>query len=201
MNHITNTSRKPRRSWAREDSRLALVTGDIGAGKTTVAGRAVALARAQGYVCAGIWSPAHVVGGSKTGIEAVDLSSGEHRLLARIAAEGTGERMGRYTFDLAVIAWANKVLKQAVAAQPDLLVVDEIGPLELERGGGLAPVLEPLAAGRVPRALVVVRAWLLDALRARLPDIPAATFVVDMKTREYVPERVVNWLFETIEHC
>lgn len=102
--------------------------------------------------------------------------------------------MGRYTFDLAVIAWANKVLKQAVAAQPDLLVVDEIGPLELERGGGLAPVLEPLAAGRVPRALVVVRAWLLDALRARLPDIPAATFVVDMETRESVPERVVNWL-------
>lgn len=186
---------------AREDSRLALVTGDIGAGKTTIAGRAVALARAQGYVCAGIWSPAHVVGGSKAGIEAVDLSSGEHRLLARIAAEGTGERMGRYTFDLAVIAWANKVLKQAVAAQPDLLVVDEIGPLELKRSGGLAPVLDPLAAGRVPRALVVVRAWLLDALRARLPDIPAVTFVVDMETRESVPEQITDWLFGATEHC
>lgn len=175
-------------------ARLALVTGDIGVGKTTVVKRVVALAQAQGYVCAGIWSPAHIVDGKKAGIEAVDLSSGERCLLAWMATENAGERVGRYTFDPAVIAWANHVLATAVAVQPDLLVVDEIGPLELERGGGLAPVLGPLAAG-CGRCTLVVRAWLLDALRARLPDIPKATFTVDVKTRESVPERVMDWLF------
>ena len=86
------------------------------------------------------------------------------------------------------------MLADAIATRPDLLVVDEIGPLELEQGRGLAPVLEPLAAGRVPRALVVVRAWLLDALRARLPGISMATFTVSPKTRESIPKQVVNWL-------
>jgi nucleoside-triphosphatase THEP1 len=178
-------------------SRIALITGHIETGKTTAVGRVVALARAQGYLCAGLWSPAHGVAGAKMGIVAADLSSGERRLLARMETGAASERIGRYTFDPDAFDWANRVLASAIAAQPDLLVVDEIGPLELERGGGLAPVLSPLAAGRVPRALIVVRAWLLDALRARLPGIPTAVFTVDMETRERTPEQVVSWLFET----
>jgi nucleoside-triphosphatase len=177
--------------------RLALVTGDVGSGKTTVVGRVAALARARGYACAGLWAPARVVDGKKVGIEVVDLAGGERRLLASVTVEKTGERVGRYAFDPAVLAWANEVLAKAVEARPDLLVVDEIGPLELERGGGLAPVLEPLAAGRAPRALVVVRAWLLDALQARLSGIPVATFTVDGATREQVPQRITDWLFGT----
>jgi nucleoside-triphosphatase THEP1 len=176
--------------------RLALVTGDIKVGKTTVVGQVVALARARGYVCAGLWAPAHVVDGRKAGIQAMDLSSGERRLLARVTADEAGERVGRYAFDPAVIAWANGILAAAVAAQPDLLVIDEIGPLELERGGGLAPVLEPLAAGRLSRALVVVRAWLLNTLQARLPSIQTVAFAVSVETRESMPERVVSWLFD-----
>ena len=183
----------------KESTRLALVTGDIGAGKTTAVGRVVALARARGYVCAGLWAPALVVDGRKTGIEAMDLSSGERRLLARMSLVATGEHLGRYNFCPDAIAWANEVLAEAAAARPDLLVVDEIGPLELERGGGLAPVLELLATGRARRALVVVRTWLLDALRARLPGVQTATFTVDVETQESVPEQVVDWLFETTE--
>jgi nucleoside-triphosphatase THEP1 len=208
----------------KEGSRLALVTGEVGVGKTTVVGRVVELVRARGCVCAGLWAPARVVGGQKVGIEAVDLRSGKCRLLARTATQGAGEQalvqkkhhifesvlrpisdskcevnngqvqVGPYTFDAAVLAWANQVLADAIATRPDLLVVDEIGPLELERGRGLAPVLSPLAAGRVPRALVVVRAWLLDALRARLPGVPTAIFAVSPKTREAIPKQVVNWL-------
>jgi nucleoside-triphosphatase THEP1 len=127
----------------------------------------------------------------------VDLSSGERRLLARMSLVTTGEQLGRYSFYPDAIAWANEVLAAAVAARPDLLIVDEIGPLELERGGGLAPVLELLATGRARRALVVVRSWLLDALRARLPGIPAATFAVAVETRGSVPQQVASWLFET----
>jgi nucleoside-triphosphatase THEP1 len=178
-------------------ARLALITGDIEVGKTTTVGRIIELAQVWGYTCAGIWSPAREENGIKTGIEAVDLASGERRLLAQIATKSAGQHMGRYAFDPAVLAWANEVLVKAVAARPDLLVVDEIGPLELERGGGLAPVLEPLAAGRVPRVLVVVRAWLLDALRTRLSDVPAKAFTVNGATRDQVPQQVTDWLFET----
>ena len=49
-------------------------------------------------------------------------------------------------------------------ARPGLLVVDELGRLELERGCGLVAATELLARGataRFPHALAVVRDWLL----------------------------------------
>lgn len=53
---------------------------------------------------------------------------------------------------------------------PSLLVVDELGRLELERGGGLTAAMELLARGAsaaFPHALAVVRAWLLPCAQQR----------------------------------
>ena len=53
---------------------------------------------------------------------------------------------------------------------PSLLVVDELGRLELERGGGLTAAMELLARGAAaafPHALAVVRAWLLPRAQQR----------------------------------
>lgn len=55
-------------------------------------------------------------------------------------------------------------------ADPALLVIDELGPLELLRGGGLAQALALLERGpseRFPNALVIIRDSLLDAARER----------------------------------
>ena len=59
----------------------------------------------------------------------------------------------------------------ARAARPGLLVVDELGPLELRRGAGLTEALALLAEGPTPawpHALVVVRAGLAEEAAALL---------------------------------
>ena len=51
------------------------------------------------------------------------------------------------------------------------LVVDELGILELKRGGGLTGALQLLEAGptaRHPHALAVVRSYLVEDARAKL---------------------------------
>ena len=56
------------------------------------------------------------------------------------------------------------------APPPYFLVVDELGQLELIRGGGLTSAVAMLERGanvRAPHALVVVREWLLDYARER----------------------------------
>lgn len=185
--------------------RCALFTGPIGAGKSTAAARTAELARRQGLTVAGLWCPALLRDGVKVGIEAVDLAGGGRRLLAvrnSPAAEGRASpeagrcaRTGRYTFVPDSLAWAGRVLADAVAARPDLLVVDEIGPLELERGEGLAGVLEDLAGARVPCALVVVRDRLVREFQTRLPLADTSVFPVDDHTRGSAPERALGWLF------
>lgn len=152
-------------------SRLHIITGDRGAGKSTFCQHLVELAGAAGWQPGGLLSPAVVAGGQKTGIAAVDLRSGERRLLAvrRESDQSTAElQTNRWRFDPAVMAWGNEVLQTAVPC--DLLVVDELGPLELERGEGWLAGLAALDSGRYRAGVVVIRPELLAIARQSWPD-------------------------------
>lgn len=50
----------------------------------------------------------------------------------------------------------------ATLKQYDYLIVDELGPLELERGEGLTNAVELLKSGEFEKALIVVRPHLVD---------------------------------------
>lgn len=77
------------------------------------------------------------------------------------------------------------------AAIPGLLVVDELGRLELMHDGGLANAMALLDQGpaeRFPNALIVVRNYLLDQAKNRFEPIwgPAQTIAPDDKGRQAV---------------
>lgn len=145
----------------RQIPRLWVFTGEVGAGKTLTCQHLVEEAREQGWNVAGILSPGVYQEGHKVAIEAVDLRRGERRLLAR--RRKTGEVAGVHTrewwFDPAALAWGNTVLETAVPC--DLLVVDEIGPLELEYGQGWVAALAALASRAYRLGVVVLRPSLL----------------------------------------
>ena len=68
------------------DCRKTLVTGARGAGKTTFCRHLAEQARAAGLDVAGVLSLPRIENGSKTGILACSLRSGETRLLASARA-------------------------------------------------------------------------------------------------------------------
>lgn len=181
---------------------VALVSGEIGAGKTTVCQKVVEAARARGFTCGGLLTPALLEEGCKVGILGVNLTGDERRVLARKDRDLGGPRVGCYHFTADAFPWANAVIDSAIKARCDLLVVDEIGPLELIQGGGLAPALDLLSA--VSRALVVVRRSLVNTLRDRLErvgraSLPAPTiqvFVITTSSRDSLPNEIVSWLFD-----
>ena len=77
------------------------------------------------------------------------------------------------------------------AAIPGLLVVDELGRLELMHDGGLTNAMVLLDRGpteRFPNALIVVRDYLLDQAKNRFEPIwgPAQTIAPDDKGRQAV---------------
>ncbi len=174
-------------------SLIALLVGETGAGKTTVCERVACLARRRGLVVGGIITrPLKDAGGRKVGLEAVDLGSGSGRLLASLERPLGDLRQGPYFFDPAAFAWAAQAMGAALAAGPDLVILDEIGPLELRDGRGFAPLLGPLLAAGYPALLVVRRSW-RRALEGRL-GVPALAFEVDAGTRDAAPGEVLGAL-------
>jgi nucleoside-triphosphatase THEP1 len=174
---------------------LVLLTGEIGRGKTTVCRRALDLLRARGVWPSGVVTPPRLdATGTKVGIDALDVLTGEQRRLADYVPGG-GTTIGDYSFDADALAWVIARLRAAVAAGPELLVVDEIGPLELVRGGGLAALLEPLAdPGDVPHGLVIVRRACVEALERRLGRADVRRFWVNEANRDSLPAQVATAL-------
>ena len=173
-----------------------LLTGKRQVGKTTVCRQVAELARELGYGPAGVLAPA-LLGedGLPVAYHALMVSDGEQRLLARADGNLSGPSTGRYGFDADVFSWVMDGLRGAISQGCDLLIVDEIGPLELEQGKGLAPLLSDLSIGRLPPLLLVVRPELTAQLQERLPGVPFRTFTVTQENRQALPDAIVKELF------
>ncbi|MBU0494263.1 MAG: hypothetical protein KKA73_17120 [Chloroflexi bacterium] len=154
----------------RERVRIIVLSGPVGNGKTTLCGQLTVRGREQGLDCAGLVCPARLVGERKVGVDVQDVRSGERRPLAETDTRPGAVRTGRYRFDPTALAWGADVLASATPC--DVLIVDELGPLELERGQGWANALDVLRAGRFRLAVVVVRPALLATLARAVPDLP-----------------------------
>jgi nucleoside-triphosphatase THEP1 len=177
-----------------------LLTGRQGAGKTTACWKALPGLRSTGVKMAGFVAPPLLNGtGDKTGIEMLDLSTGEHQTFARLVQPGETPTVGVYRMSIAAIEWARRVMSAALLADVDWLVIDEIGPLELYNGGGFAFALEPLSDPvRVPNAIVIVREGLVDELGERLGRPDMIVLTVSEETRATIPALLVR-LVEAVQ--
>ena len=174
---------------------LFVLTGQVQIGKTrwleaVLDELAAEGVPAYGVTAPGVWVPsagpaADANGFEKLGIDQVLLPGGERIGFARrrdlAQADGTYDAASQSA--RAQLAWAidDTALAQVNAHlaslesrvgedAPGLLVIDELGRLELERDGGLTEALALLARGPLPswpHALVVARARLAEVASVR----------------------------------
>lgn len=140
---------------------IVLITGPRGVGKTTLCLRTVTLAKEAGYSCAGLLTLRE----DDDRRILVDVQTGDRRSLT--VSGPTGVPVGRYLFDPDALAWGTAILARSTPC--DLLVLDELGPLEMA-GGGWAVGMDILRGERFFLALVVVRPELVAKALERFPD-------------------------------
>lgn len=159
---------------AAEPPALHLVVGPSGAGKTAFLAALADAARARGLSVAGVLSPGAHEGGVRTSFDVVDLSTGRRLPLSRRDGPAPWPRLaGPFHFSPEGVALGRDALAAAGAA--DLVIVDEVGPLELS-GGGWAAQLDELALTRRGPMFWAVRESLADAVQARWSAPAVATW-------------------------
>lgn len=166
---------------------LFLLTGDVQIGKTRWLESLVVELVERGVPCAGVLAPGQWVpstgehadgnGFEKLGIDNVLLPGGERIPFARredlARAEGAFNEESQaakaelaWHIDDGAIARVNAHFDAlSLPSTPGFLIVDELGRLEIWRGGGLTSAMAILAQGPTsafPHALAVVRDYLLD---------------------------------------
>ncbi len=158
-------------------SRLWVLTGERGAGKTRFCRALAEQARFASWQVAGLVSPAVFTGLEKTGIEVQDLHTGEIRLLASKKVRPRFTRvLGEWHFNPQALEWGNAILETVLSTRDqqkpiDLFIIDEIGPLELVRGEGWSAAVNILRQPGYRHGLVVIRPELLETAHRTLPPI------------------------------
>jgi nucleoside-triphosphatase len=143
-----------------------MVIGPRGAGKSAFCRAIAEIARKNGWDVAGLLSPAQIEAGVKTAILAEDLRTGAiHRLASTTRQKPDDLAFGGWLFDRQTLAWGNCVLESSLPC--DLLILDELGPLELFYQTGWQSALDILRRAEYRLALVVIRPELQDVVRNR----------------------------------
>jgi len=134
-----------------------VITGPIGSGKTRTATFLAGELRANYTTVGGIVSPRVLEYGLTTGYMVRDLLTGEERQLC--TENPPGIRFRRFYFSPTALEFANAAVARA-GRETEVVIVDEVGPLELG-GSGMAPgVRQALRGGAF--LIMCVRPWLVE---------------------------------------
>lgn len=110
--------------------RLLLITGSSGVGKTSVLRKSIDTLKVCGYCVGGMISYEVRKNGKRVGFETQDLNNEERGWLAHVDQRG-GPRIGKYRVNLENLDAIGAASIIHAVKNAHVIVVDEIGPMEL----------------------------------------------------------------------
>jgi len=138
----------------------------------------------------GVLTPPRYVGDCKVGLDVENVCTGRRRPLAEAGGKpcrnGAGSTNSPATegwhFHARGLTWGAIALRRATPCH--VLVIDELGPLELLRDQGWRIGLDVLLAGGYHLAMVSIRPSLLSSFWERLHGIQPITLTVTPASRD-----------------
>lgn len=161
--------------------RVLLITGDPGTGKTTMIARIIYRVKSEGFTVGGIITKEVRKDGERTGFEILDLSSLKKGILASITQKH-GPKVGRYKVNLKDLAEIGAKAIEHALSNSDLVICDEIGPMEL-----FSPELR-----RVFKQLLTTSKPILGSVHKRVVDplVDEIKASPEVEVMELTPENV-----------
>jgi nucleoside-triphosphatase len=173
-----------------------LLTGAPGVGKTTIVNRLCSHYSAKGMNIQGITTREIRENGQRIGFKITDLATGKEGWLAK-KDSSTGPRIGSYhvvSDDLENIGV--RTLERAFKGPADLIVVDEMGPMEMTSSSFRNAISKVLKAERP--TLVTVK------LGSRYPEVEqiraqSIQLEITKDNREEIHRKITEYIDEWIQ--
>lgn len=168
--------------------RIILLSGPRQVGKSTLCQKLVTRLCADMIDVAGLLT----IHTGPHDLEVMELHSGEQYPLTLPFDDGVGAELGRFRMDGAALDRGLRSLKGALPT--DVLIVDELGPLEFRLGRGWLPVLEWLKVDCCRMSVLVIRPELLAEALERLPEPVTMVVYVTLENRDGLLETLLHFV-------
>lgn len=145
---------------------IVIITGEIHQGKSSFAKVITDRLQEQKIKVGGFLSIGLNENGKRTGFNLLDLESSEQTELCSDKKDDNRIRFGQYFFNNETISRGLKILSPNQVSDKQLIVIDEIGPLELN-DGGWNDAIEKLTESTTTPQLWVVRKSILRKINRK----------------------------------
>jgi len=178
-------------------NRLLLLTGQPGVGKTSVLLRVVDALKTKGYDVRGMISREFREQGTRVGFEIIDLRTGQKGWLAHVR-QSSGPQVGKYRVNLNDLKniGVNSILNAIKNA--DVIIVDEIGPMELFSQEFRDAVLQAVNSSKPLLGTIHFRAQnpIINAIKTRSD---AEILEITIENRENMHNIIINKLLKNLQ--
>jgi nucleoside-triphosphatase THEP1 len=153
--------------------KVIIISGGVNSGKTTLLNSLVEELRNRNFKIAGLITENFYDGSEKSGFDIIDVSSHEKRILCRKNGINSDIKAGNFFFSEDGIKFGESALKNIETDKCDLIILDEIGNLEL-RGQGWSNSIDNLLMTSGIQMIFVVRDNLVNKVCRRWNIQPMA---------------------------
>jgi nucleoside-triphosphatase len=175
---------------------LVVMSGPPGVGKSTVVSRVILKLKSAGAMVGGCTTPEKRVKGSRVGFDIRNLTDGGSAEMASVSSK-LGPRVGKYRVNLANLSSVGRSALSEAARRSEVIVVDEVGPMELVSPEFKKGVFDCIESGKP--MLVVVHERMEDDLLVRLRGEASLSLEVSTTNRDELADVIVQALLRGAE--
>jgi nucleoside-triphosphatase len=176
--------------------KIIFLTGYPGVGKTTVLLRALDELRKEGFSIGGATSREAREDGLRVGFKIADLGTGKEGWLAHVKQQ-RGPKIGKYGVCLEDLESIGVIAILNAVKNADIIIIDEVGPMELLSQAFKDAVYEALNSGKTVLGTIHYRAAdpLIVAIKKRKD---AAIIEVTQENRDKLVGLIVQQISESL---
>ena len=176
---------------------VVIITGEIHQGKTTFTQKIVSDLHAQNIRIAGFFSVGINENGMRTGFNLVDIESSRQIELCSDKKNEKLIKFGRYYFNSDAISLGNEILNLDNLSDKQLIVIDEVGHLELN-GQGWSNAIENITGNITVPQLWIVRKSLVQKCSRRWNIGNAFIFDITENSIQEVENKITEIISNSI---
>ena len=141
------------------DKRISIITGSKHSGKTTELLKIIEKMQLSKKKVAGIISRGTFKNNKRHSFFVQDIESKNEQLLMSIEPVNKSSKIGKFYINNDAFDWGKSILKEAILSNADVIVIDEIGRLEID-DQGWADIIPVILKSEKEIFFIVREEWL-----------------------------------------
>jgi len=172
---------------------IFIITGPVQGGKTTFLAELCKVLEVRGLKIGGFLCPGGFDAGERSGFSLKNIGTGAEVAMASVMETKYWMKYRRFWFNPDAFKQGRKWMQACLRQEPDMLIIDEVGPMELE-GAGWSDLLKDLAKATNAIQLWNVRENSLKEVMQRWNISPDHLIHIDKVEMKYAAERIIGFV-------